>query len=289
VSTVLFRPGAVVRRGEVLATLDCRNASAASREIAARAKALEERQSAVEHESERVKEMAAGNFASKNEAEQVAAKAAGDKAEVESLRASLVSRSLEVDDCILRAPFNGEVADRYVDPGAYVRPGNAVLSLIDRSVVRIVGDAPESDFPVVAPAADVDIEVQAGGIKKTAKIARRAPAADPSTRTVHFEIDLPNSDRALPTGTSARLTIAYGAPQPATLLPLKAAVLRGDKAALFTVEGELAKRIEVPVIGEREGTLFVDPQLPAGKLVVVEGRALLDNNDQVWAKERGEK
>jgi multidrug efflux pump subunit AcrA (membrane-fusion protein) len=37
VSTVLFRPGATVRRGEVLATLDCRNASAASREIAAKA------------------------------------------------------------------------------------------------------------------------------------------------------------------------------------------------------------------------------------------------------------
>src|SRR5213082_3135264 len=37
VGTVLVRPGAVVKRGEVLATLDCRNASAATREIAARA------------------------------------------------------------------------------------------------------------------------------------------------------------------------------------------------------------------------------------------------------------
>src|SRR5262249_27308716 len=30
VDTVLFRPGAVIKRGEVLATLDCRNASAAA-------------------------------------------------------------------------------------------------------------------------------------------------------------------------------------------------------------------------------------------------------------------
>jgi RND family efflux transporter MFP subunit len=198
-----------------------------------------------------------------------------------------VSRSLEVDDCILRAPFNAEVADRYVDPGAYVRPGNPMLALIDRSMVRIVGDAPESDFAVVAPATDVNIEVQAGGVKKTAKIARRAPAADPTTRTVHFEIDVPNADRALPTGTTARLTIAFGEPQGATLLPLRAAVLRGEKASIFVVDGDTAKRQEVAVIGEQGGTLFVDPKLPAGKQVVVEGRALLDDGDKVAFKQIG--
>ena len=34
VDTVLVRPGAVVKRGEVLATLDCRDASAASQGVA---------------------------------------------------------------------------------------------------------------------------------------------------------------------------------------------------------------------------------------------------------------
>jgi len=50
VGAVLVRPGAVVKRGQVLATLDCRNASAASQAIAARAKALDQRQVAIEHE-----------------------------------------------------------------------------------------------------------------------------------------------------------------------------------------------------------------------------------------------
>ena len=128
VGTVLVRPGAVVKRGEVLATLDCRNASAASREIAAKAKAIEERQAAAEHEAQRTKEMQQGGFASQNELEQLSARSASEKAEAESMRASLVSRSLEVDDCVLRAPFAGEIAERYVDPGAYVRPGNPVVS-----------------------------------------------------------------------------------------------------------------------------------------------------------------
>lgn len=285
VGTVLVRPGAVVKRGEVLATLDCRNASAASREIAAKAKAIEERQAAAEHEAERTKEMQEGGFASENELEQLAAKSAAEKAEAESLRASLVSRSLEVDDCILRAPFNGEIADRFVDPGAYVRPGDPIVRVVDRNEVRIVADAPESDFTVVAPGTQVKILIEATGATLTATISRRAPAADEQTRTVHFEIDYDNKDHALPVGSTARLTIEVGQPKPATEVPLAAATLRGDKATLYVVDNGVAKRVVVPVLGAAEGVLYVDPKLPAGREVVVEGRALLDDGDKVTSKE----
>ncbi|MEO6953174.1 MAG: efflux RND transporter periplasmic adaptor subunit [Polyangia bacterium] len=285
IGTVLVRPGSVVKKGQVLATLDCRNTSAASHVIAARAKALEARQAAVEHETERTKELTAGGFASANEVEQLSARSASEEAEVESLRASLVSRGIEVDDCILRAPFDGEIADRYADPGAYVRPGNPVVTVIDRRKVRISGDVPESDFTVVAPDTSVKIEVQASGAKMEAKISRRAPSADESTRTVHFEIDVANADLALPTGTTARLTIAVGTARPATSVPLQAASVRGDKASLFVVDGDIAKRVTIPVLGEQAGTLFLDPKLAAGTRVVVEGRALLDDKDRVAAKE----
>lgn len=285
VGTVLVRPGAVVKRGEILATLDCRNASAASREIAAKAKALEERQSAVEHEAARTKEMQQGGFASANELEQLTARSAAEKAEVESLRASLISRSLEVDDCVLRAPFNGEVSDRSVDPGAYVRPGNPVVTVIDRNQVRITADAPESDFAIVAPGTPVQIEVEATGRKTQANISRRAPAADEVTRTVHFEIDVPNANRALPVGTTARLTINVGEPRPATSVPLRSATLRGEQASVFVVTDGVARRVVVPALGEGGGVLYLDPKLPAGSAVVVEGRALLDDGDKVTAKE----
>jgi RND family efflux transporter MFP subunit len=285
VGTVLVRPGATVKRGEVLATLDCRNASAATREIAARAHAIEERQTALQHEAERTKEMQAGGFASANELEQLTAKSAAEKAEAESMRASLVSRSLEVDDCTMRAPFAGEVSERFVDPGAYVRPGNPVATVIDRSQVRIVADAPEADFNVVAPGTAVKIEVEATGAKLEATISRRAPAADDATRTVHFEIDVPNAEHALPVGSTTRLSIDVGTPQPAIEVPLRAATVRGEKATIFTVQGDVAKSEVLHVFGEAGGSLFVEPKLKAGTPVVVEGRALLDDGDKVAAKE----
>ena len=285
VGTVLVRPGAIVKRGEVLATLDCRNASAATREIAARAHAIEERQTAIQHEAERTKEMQAGGFASANELEQLTAKSASEKAEAESMRASLVSRSLEVDDCVLRAPFAGEVSERFVDPGAYLRPGNPVATVIDRNQVRITADAPEADFNVVAAGTPIKIEVEATGAKMQGVVSRRAPAADDTTRTVHFEIDVPNANHALPVGSTARLTIEVGEPQPATEVSLRAATVRGDKATIFSVEGDIAKSQVVHVFGESGGSLFVDPKLKAGTPIVVEGRALLDDGDRVAAKE----
>jgi RND family efflux transporter MFP subunit len=285
VGTVLVRPGAVVKRGEVLATLDCRNASAASQEIAAQAKALEEQQTAVAHEAQRTSELKQGGFASENEIEQLQSRSAADRAKVESMRASLISRTLEVNDCVLRAPFNGEVADRYVDPGAYVRPGEPVVHVIDRNIVRITADAPEEDFAAVAPGTVVAIEVPATGTKLEGKIARRSPAADETTRTVHFEIDLADSERALPVGTTARLSIEVGTPQNAIRLPLRAATLRASGATLFTVAGDKAKRVTVRVLGEREGSLLVAPEIAPKTPIVIEGRALLDDGDRVQAKD----
>lgn len=285
VGSVLVRPGATVKQGQVLATLDCRNSSAASREIAARAKALEERQSALSHEAERITQMTKGGFASQNEAEQITARSSAEKSEIEGLKASLVVRGLEVDDCILRAPFNGEVSERFVDPGAYVRPGNPVVTVLDRSMVRVTADVPESDFGVIAPGTNVAIDVEANGVHTEGKVSRRAPAADDSTRTVHFEIDLANVKHELPAGSTARLTIQVGQPQPATVVPLRAGTLRGDKATLFVVTGGIAKRTVVPFLGELGGNLYVDPKLSAGTAIVVEGRALLDDGDHVTAKE----
>lgn len=284
VGSVLVRPGAIVKRGDVLATLDCRNATAASRETAAQAQSVQEQQQAIAHETQRTEELKKGGFASENEIEQLSAKAASDKSRVESLKASLSARALSVSDCVLRSPFDGEVADRFVDPGAYVRPGEPLVQVVDRNIVRVTGDAPESDFAVVSVGVIVDIEVEATGQHVEGKIARRSPAADPVTRTVHFEIDLENASHVLPVGTTGRLTIDVGKPQPAVRVPLQAATVRQSSATIFALQGDVAKRQTVKVLGERGGDLMLDPKLEAGTEVVLEGRDLLDDGDRVQAK-----
>jgi RND family efflux transporter MFP subunit len=282
--TVLVRPGAAVKRGQVLATLDCRDATATQRAIAMQARAIDAKQKALASEAARFSSLLDGGFVAPNEAEQKLAGSESELAQLMSTQAKLAGTSLAVNDCVLRAPFDGEVSDRMIDPGAFVRPGNPVVSVVDRSTVRVTAEVPESDFAFVAPETPVEIAMLATGQHASASIARRSPAADHSTRTIHFEIDLPDPERQFPVGTTAELTIDVGAPQPATVVPSVAAAIHGDQAVVFVVEGDTAKKVVIPVKGEGTGTLYLDPKLKPGSHVVTEGRSLLNDGERIVAK-----
>jgi RND family efflux transporter MFP subunit len=284
VDTVLVRPGDVVKRGQVVATLDCRNASASSKAVAMQARAIQAEQEAIAHEASRVAELQQGGFASPNEIERRAADSASKQAELMETEAKMQRATLEVNDCVLRAPFAGEIAARTLDPGGFVHPGTAVATLIDRNTVRVVADVPEADFDTVGAGTPIRLRAIAVGRDLRATIARRSPAADASTRTVHVEIDVPDPDRSLPVGTTAELSLDVGEPQAATEIPLAAASVRGSKATVWELEGRTAKKRVYGVKGERGGSLFVDPLLKPGIPVVVEGRALLRDGDTVDAK-----
>lgn len=287
VDTVLVRPGSIVKRGEVLATLDCRDASAASQAVAGEARAIDARQKALASEAARLRTLLAKDFVSANEAEQKSAQSAASEADLQAMRARLARKTLEVSDCVLRAPFEGEIATRTVDPGAFVRPGVSIVSVVDRSTLRFVADVPENDFAIVAPGRAVQVVVAATGQALTGVISRRAPAADPATRTLRFEIDLADPERHIPVGTTGEARLAVGDPQPATRVPLYAASVRGKKASLFVVEGGVARARTVAVVGESGGDLFLALDLPPGSLVVTEGRGLLVDGDRVAVKVEG--
>jgi RND family efflux transporter MFP subunit len=245
------------------------------------ARALDAKQQALAHEAARVSGLLDGGFVSPNEAEQKEAESASRQAEVLAQRAKLASTSLEVGDCILRAPFDGEIADRMIDPGAFVRPGAAIIALVDRSTVRVSTDVPEGDFNVIAPGTPVTVRALATGTSSLGTISRRAPAADPGTRTVHFEVDLPDPDRRMPVGTTGEIGIDVGEPVSATEVPLASASVRGNKATLYVIDGRTAHKVIADVLGESGGSLFVAPTLRAGAQVVTQGRAALSDGDAV--------
>ena len=283
VDTVLVRPGVEVKKGEVIATLDCRNASATSQAVAMQARALATRQKAVANETARVRMLLDGGFVTPNEVEQKEAMSASEAAQLLATQAKLLGTSLEVNDCVLRAPFSGEVAARFVDPGAFVKPGASIVRLVDRATVRVTASAPEVDFDVVAPGTKVVVNVVSTKKSFDATVARRAPSADNATRTVHFELDVPDPTKSIPVGTTAQIHVDVGEEAPAAAIPLSAATVRGSKASIFVVEGGVARARVFSLLGERAGQLFLAPELGSDALVVTEGRALLREGDRVSA------
>jgi RND family efflux transporter MFP subunit len=287
VDTVLVRPGAAVSKGAVLATLDCRNASATTRAVEMQARAIATQQKATANEAARMRQVASkGGYISQNDVDLKVAQSATEEARLAEQQAKLAQMSLEVSDCVLRAPFDGEIATRSLDPGAFVRPGMPVVSIVDRTTARFTADAPESDFGVVAPGAHVRVRVYATNADVDGIVARRAPETDPTTRTVHFEIDVPDPERQIPANTTGEVFIPVGQPVAATEIPLRAASVRDKRASFFVVDDGAVHARMLDAKGELGGSLFVGTELPAGALVVVEGRSLLADGDRVSAKEK---
>ena len=292
VGTVLVRPGDSVKRGDVLATLDCKSATAQSQAIAAQARGIEERQKAAASEAARLQQLAQGGFVSVNELEQRQAQVAANVAQLDAFRAQMAGKSLEINDCTLRAPFDGEISARFVDPGGFVRPGSTVVTLVDRRLLRVVANAPEVDVHAIALQAPVHVRLLANDAEVEAQITRRSPSADPATRTVHFEVDLDPKTAAVPVGTTAELRVPVGEARAAVQIPLTAAKVRGTRASVFVLDHGIANAKTVTVLGERGGVLYVagatetaqGDALPAGALVVKEGRARLRHGDAVEAK-----
>jgi membrane fusion protein, multidrug efflux system len=284
VQTVLVRPGAVVKTGQVLATLDCRNATAQTAAIASQASAIASRQRAISHEAARTSSLLDGGFVSANESEMITARSASEAAELAAQEASLSKSALDVSDCVLRAPFDGEVSLRLVDPGSFVRPGTELIGLVDRNTVRMAADAPESDFDSIPPGAQVTVHVVSIHLDIAATISRRAPNADPGTRTIHFEIDMDNSNRRIPVDTTGEIHVPVGASVPATAVPINAVTMNDKKATLFTVDGGIAHRQTLEELGEAGPFAFFPLNaLKPGTLIVTEGRALLRDGDRVEA------
>jgi RND family efflux transporter MFP subunit len=283
--TVLVRPGAVVKKGDVLATLDCRYPRAETATIASHARALAARQVALADEAVRTRSLLDGGFVAVNESEMVTARSASEAEEVASQRSNLARSGLDVSDCTLRAPFDGEISVRLVDPGTFVHPNAEVVGVIDRTTVRMTVDAPETDFDAVAPGTKVTVHVLPIDVDVPATISRRAPSADFGTKTVHIEVDIDNPDRRIPVDTTGELRVRVGKPVSATSVPLKAAIVNQEKAELFAIEGDVARKRVLEPLGEAgPDVFFPSDALEAGTLVVVEGRALLKDGDRVAAK-----
>jgi RND family efflux transporter MFP subunit len=285
VETVLVRPGAVVKRGQILGTLDCRDPTTRTAAVSAEARAIATRQLAIAHEADRTASMLDGGFVSANDAELAAARSGAEAAELMARQARLARSTLEVDDCVLRAPFDGEVLLRLVDPGSFVRPNTEMVAVVDRSTVRMTADAPESDFDALVPGTPVDVHMVAIDSDLAASITRRAPGADPGTRTVHFEVDIANADRRIPVDTTGEVRLAVGDAVPATAIPLRAVSIRESKASFFTVDRDVVHQHLVPALGEVGADVFVEPtELRPGVQVVLEGHALLKDGDRVSAR-----
>ncbi len=137
------------------------------------------------------------------------------KASVDSARAQIGRLEALVQYSTIRAPFNGIVTQRSVNPGDLIQnssssnTGALPLFTVSRTdVVRVFLAIPEQESSFMNRGDPVTIQLDAlPGLVFSGTITRFAGALDPQSRTMRAEIDLPNPKGTLQAGMFGSATV----------------------------------------------------------------------------------
>jgi RND family efflux transporter MFP subunit len=90
----------------------------------------------------------------------------------------------------VRAPFEGRVAERFVDPGAVVGPGTSLVRLISAGDLLVRAAVPPEEARRLTPDQPVTVTVRSLGLKIPGTIQRVAPEVDAASQMVLIEVHL---------------------------------------------------------------------------------------------------
>jgi RND family efflux transporter MFP subunit len=148
------------------------------------------------------------------------------------------------------APFDGIITVRNVDPGSLITAGSTtgttmLFSLAQVDVLRIFVFVPQSNAPDIKVGESAKVSVrELPGRSFTGKVTRTAGAIDPASRTLLTEVDVPNPEGVLLSGSYATVRFRIQRPDPPLVIPQSALLIdaNGVRVALVDPDGSLHYR-----------------------------------------------
>jgi multidrug efflux pump subunit AcrA (membrane-fusion protein) len=202
--------------------------------------------------------------------EQALASARQLRADIEAQSSSLQLAERELRDTVIRAPFEGYVAERLVSLGQFVQPQTPIMRLVRLHPLKLTAEVPEKFAPWIEAGRPVSVHVDAYPERAfDGKIVRISPSVNLKSRAFAVEGEVPNPDGQLKPGTFARVQITTDHVDRAVTISASAVQSRYGTNRVFVVseDGQLAGR-EV-ILGDRLGDrVEVSKGLDAGTLLV---------------------
>lgn len=116
----------------------------------------------------------------------------------------------QLGDTVVRAPFAGVVATRYIDTGTTMSRGSPIARIVSTGDLRVRFAIPESHGGRVAPGMAIDVRLDEGQLSMTGEISHMAPEVDIASRMIIVEatLQLPHQrPRATLTGHTTRVFV----------------------------------------------------------------------------------
>jgi HlyD family secretion protein len=186
----------------------------------------------------------------------------------------------------IKAPFDGVVTQRRVDPGHFVQPaaGNAApLMTISRAdKLRVFVAVPESEaaYVDVGDAAIVDVSSVRGAEIK-GEVTRTGFALDVGSRSLETIIDLDNADGRLRPGLFATVKIMLQEQKDALTLPSAAIVRQGKEAFCYRLIGGKASKTPIQLGIKAGDDIEISRGVAAKDTVILNKAAALKDGQAV--------
>jgi RND family efflux transporter MFP subunit len=307
---VLVEEGMEVKKGQVLARLDD---SIQARNLALAEAQLESAKSAVEESRVRLKEAEINLRRVKELVErEVNSEATLDTAQasVDSLKARIdlgvvdvevaeklvVLRRQELEDTVIRSPFDGVAISKDAQPGEMVSPISAgggftrtgISTIVDMSSLEIEVDVNEAYINRVRPGQRVDAVLDAyPDWKIPANVITTIPAADRQKATVRVRIGFDELDPRILPDMGVKVTFLgsdddQGESEKPRILIRRSTVRRDDdRDVVFVVQDDRVERRAVRLGAVSGDDVEVVSGLSPGERIVVEGPDDLADGDKV--------
>jgi RND family efflux transporter MFP subunit len=206
---VRVRAGDPVRRGDVIAVLDARDLTAQLQQAEAALAAVTAQARQADADLGRASQLFAKQALTRQDLDAAEARAATARAQAAQARDAVAEARVRLGETDVRAPFDGVVVARHLDPGDTAGAGAPVALVQDPSTLRLEADVSERCAAPLALAAELPVRVGTPPVELTARIEELAPVADPQSRTRHVKAVLPPNE-ALRPGAFASLRLACG-------------------------------------------------------------------------------
>ena len=199
----------------------------------------------------------------------------GARASLKQAEATLAASRVAQSETVLRAPIDGVVVDRSVEPGQSVGGGGvALLTVVDNSCLECVSTVEQRYAARLRRGMRANLRSGLEpGTTLEGTVSEVVPAGDPKTMTVQVRFTVQNRTQVLMDGVSAngRTTLQEHA---GVLLPRPALRRDGRQRWVLVTHNGLVARSDVQVGYEDETWYVVTRGLTPGEVVITEAGEL---------------
>jgi RND family efflux transporter MFP subunit len=236
------KAGDKVRAGQVLVTIDDREAQVGAQRAQAQISQADAELRNAKAQMERTRDLQNQGFLSKAALDNASAQFQSAQAQREQAAASAKQSALAQGYTRVTAPLDGWVLQTFAQAGDLAVPGAPLLVVYAPQPLRAVVQVPASRTQAVRSAKQTAVLVDNGTAAQSITPLNRleVPSSDPVSQTTEWRMDLPAKEAAaLLPGQQVRVNFAVdsAAGNARLVVPASAVVRRGELLAVYVASG----------------------------------------------------